>query len=319
MKYHSFFPTFIRIATQLTSVLAVLILLKVGYYTFSDTARHAYWACIQEKQHLLDSVASPRIILTGGSAVAFGIDSDILSNEFGVPVVNIGIHHELGIRLMLNQLKQATKRGDLILFCLEPNTTLAGNFDTQLKVAEYYQPARDWLVADNAAVYALHHLQHYLRASYALYTGFFGPAKNVSINDTTAVYYRTCFNSYGDMVGHLNNGVALVESFDSAGVQHWTPQLAALNDFGLWAQKQGATVLLLYPPWNQRNFEENSSLVHRFEQQITRQLHWKTLGSPTLAVMDDQFFYDNYCHPNGQGRRIWTYRLIDLLEISGQL
>jgi len=44
------------------------------------------------KLDLLKTVPSPKIVVFGGSNVAFGIDSELIEKEFGIPVINDGLN-----------------------------------------------------------------------------------------------------------------------------------------------------------------------------------------------------------------------------------
>ena len=55
-----------------------------------------------DKCTLLAESSSPRIVLVGGSSLAFGVDSTLLEEEFpGYTVVNFGLYAALGTQMML--------------------------------------------------------------------------------------------------------------------------------------------------------------------------------------------------------------------------
>lgn len=58
-------------------------------------------------------------------------------------------------------------------------------------------------------------------------------------------------------------------------------------------------------------------VIKKIEQQFRDKLNFAILGSPENSVMDDKFFFDNSFHLNAQGRKIFSSRLIQLLEQEG--
>lgn len=73
------------------------------------------------KERLLETTSSPRIILVGGSNVAFGFDSKMLEDSMGMKVVNTGLHAGIGLKFMIDDLFGYVKAGDIILLCPEYN------------------------------------------------------------------------------------------------------------------------------------------------------------------------------------------------------
>lgn len=86
-----------------------------------DTENYFYASL--EKTRLLQETPSPRIILFGGSNIAFGIDSEMMAQELGIPVINDGLHAGLGI-IPLNEIRDYIRQGDIIILSLESHTFL---------------------------------------------------------------------------------------------------------------------------------------------------------------------------------------------------
>ena len=105
---------------------------------FNPSAKNAYLATFIDKMHLLDSVPSPRLILMSGSSVAFGVDSDLLSNELEIPVVNAALHFKLGTHFLMQQLKSTVRKGDIVLISMEYVMTSHGKYEEQLSVSDFW-------------------------------------------------------------------------------------------------------------------------------------------------------------------------------------
>ena len=58
-----------------------------------------YMSAIIDKHERINKIKTPKIILAGGSNVAFGINSEEIEEAFSVPVVNMGLDAGLGLAL----------------------------------------------------------------------------------------------------------------------------------------------------------------------------------------------------------------------------
>jgi hypothetical protein len=102
-----------------------------------------YLAATLEKHARLKSAPSPRLILVGGSNLAFGINSEALGQALGREVVNMGLVGGLGLDFMLHEVAPAVRKGDLVLLSLEYDL-FSGGFNpvNQRQIVEY-RPLRD--------------------------------------------------------------------------------------------------------------------------------------------------------------------------------
>ena len=64
-----------------------------------------YLASSIDKHYRLDSLGSPRLILVGGSNLAFGVDSKYMEQRLGMPVVNMATHAGLGMDFILSEVE----------------------------------------------------------------------------------------------------------------------------------------------------------------------------------------------------------------------
>src|SRR5687767_287322 len=80
---------------------------------------NSYIAATIDKHQRLRDTPSPRIILVGGSNLAFGIKSKLLEEQTGRPIVNMGLHWGLGINFMLLEVEKEIRSGDIIVLSFE--------------------------------------------------------------------------------------------------------------------------------------------------------------------------------------------------------
>lgn len=313
----------IKFFTRIILIAFVPLLLIDGIrradLAFAPKSKNAYLAALKDKMYLLDSVPSPRLILMSGSSMAFGVDSDLLSRELEIPVVNASLHYKLGSRFMMDQLKATLRKGDIVLITLEYVLTSEGDCNEKLMAADFYPPAKDWLhfasFSEQTSAYAIHRL-----ADFKLLVGEFWSGtrnKPIGINDTTSVFFSKCFSKNGDLLGHLNNPQPKFDVPEISTNVEFSKQIKDLNDFEVFAKQKGITVFFTFPSYVESGYEKNMAVINKIEKQYRDNLNFTILGSSENSVMDDEFFFDSVFHPNVRGRKIFSSRLIQLLEQEG--
>lgn len=71
------------------------------------------------KLELLEKVDSPRVVIIGGSSVAYGTDSRMISDSLGLHFINFGLHAGLGIKYPLEDYLNYMKKGDVVILQME--------------------------------------------------------------------------------------------------------------------------------------------------------------------------------------------------------
>ena len=104
----------------------VLTGLAIGQYD-THVRDDNYLAAVLEKDRLIRTTPSPKMILVGGSNLAFGIDSKMLQDSLGIRVVNMGLYAKLGLRYMLAQVRPYIKTGDVVIVVPEYVSQLCGS------------------------------------------------------------------------------------------------------------------------------------------------------------------------------------------------
>ena len=98
------------------SVFAIMLLvffipmITVGIVVFAlpPVYDNTFIGELGEKYDRLNSIDEPKIVIVGGSSVAFGIDSELMEEKLGMKVVNFGLYANLGTKLMLDLSKIAS-------------------------------------------------------------------------------------------------------------------------------------------------------------------------------------------------------------------
>ena len=285
-----------------------------------------YLAAVLEKDHLIRTTPSPKIILVGGSNLAFGIDSRMMQDSLGLRVVNMGLYAKLGLRYMLAQVKPYINRGDIVLIVPEYDQ-FYGNFsegDQTLNTALLYAPAdriRDFVKSYSVIDVVLRPRVESVRRSFFQATASaFGVKDKYFPPDTNPVYNRHSFNQFGDVVSHLGKKSM---NPDSIYVKELPPAkefnkrtLDELNGIGDAARERGAHAYFLFPSYIDRSYTINTSQIAWLNDRLSRRMNVPILGSPADFVYPSNWFFDTRFHLNALGRGPRTVKMIEILRAA---
>lgn len=305
---------------KLKSILIALILLLVpavlavsGFVlppVYSDT----FMGELSCKVRLLEETPSPRIILLGGSAVAFGVDSTLMERELkGFHVVNFGMYAAIGTTVMMDLSESHLREGDIVIVIPEQNAqTLSDSFD----------PSVMWQGLDGAASLLselpLDKLGKLLGAFPSFAAGKLGYILSASRPEPTGVYRRASFNGHGDIsVTCLQNempdgfDVSTPIVFDTALPDE--AFLARLNSYASAAREKGAAVWYAFCPMNALAVT-GEAVPDDFCDALYTALEVPVIGDPNDSVMDPAWFYDTNFHLNTSGKTVYTRQLIGAIK-----
>ncbi|MEO8577021.1 MAG: hypothetical protein ABI556_09985 [Gemmatimonadales bacterium] len=308
------------------AILASIVLLTgavIGQYD-TRAGEDNYLAAVLEKDRIIRNTPSPKVILVGGSNLAFGIDSKAIQDSLGLNVVNMGLYAKLGLKYMLAQVRPYIRAGDVVLVVPEYDQFYGdfANGDNTLNTALLYAPAdriRDLMRSYSVADVVLRPRAENVRRSFlravAAAAGkedqFFPP-------DTNPVYNRHSFNQYGDVVSHLGRKGM---NPDSIFVKALPPMkdfnkktLVDLNGIADEARTQKAHAYFLFPSYIESSYSINVAAIDSLQRRLSGDMRIPIVGTPRDFVYPKTYFFDTRFHLNEEGRRIRTQKMIELLR-----
>lgn len=314
-------PTLRFIALFLAVLLPLLPILYVTMGREGDTYGETFLGELKYKYERLVETNDPKIVVVGGSSVAFGLNSEMLSQYTGYEVVNFGLYASLGTRVMLDLSRANINKGDIVI--------LAPELDKQT-LSMYFNAESVWQALDSD----LSMLKNIDPDNYGdLVGGFFDYASQVMTYaakgtkpSTSGVYTRESFNEYGDIIYPRPHNV-LTKGYDSNQIVSLTPDLfdkeflAYLNEYIAWMKDQGATVYFSFCPVNasaaaEDTTEESLAEFYRF---VLENVRCPVISSPEDLLMDEDYFFDTNFHLNDAGVTVRTANLIsDLYRLEGK-
>ena len=181
-------------------------------------------ATMFDKHRRLHTLPSGKIVLIGGSNVSTGIDSEAIEKALHLNVVNMGLGASLGLRYMMQEVKDDIRPGDLLVILPEydyfldisrsSNAHLNGSSDL-FQLAQAFPPSIKWIAVDylgspTRLCGGLEDLQHFIATKKNFYGIIFKRYKDshftAAISDllqpgSTIYTQRQNYNKYGDFMG----------------------------------------------------------------------------------------------------------------------
>jgi hypothetical protein len=307
-------------------LLGLAVVLTGGLASLYDGSNvdDGYIAAVLEKDRLIRDTPSPKIILVGGSNLAFGIDSHMMEDSLHVHVVNMGLYAKLGLRFMLAQVNPYIRKGDIVLVVPEYDQFF-GDFsegDHNVNKAMLYAPSDrigDFIKSYSIVDVILRPRAENARRAFAhAATAAIGREKQFFPPDTNQVYNRHSFNDRGDMVGHLGRKAM---NPDSIFVRSLPPlkdfnkrTIDELNETAGVARQVGARAYLMFPSFMARAYALSDKSIDSLRVRIARDSKMPFLGTAKDFVFPDSLFFDTRFHLTGAGRALRTIRMIDILR-----
>lgn len=270
-----------------------------------------YLGELAAKYERLKDTDGAKIILIGGSNLAFGVDSATIEEYMDMPVVNFGLYATLGTKLMLDLSKANINKGDIIVVCpeMDPQT-----------LSLYFNAEAAWQAADSDYSMLLHvgkdnagemfgGFWDYATAKIGYFTG-----EGLS---PTGVYTKAAFNEYGDIsYERPYNTMAL--GYDPNTPISLKPDIVDdefieyLNKYTEYAKRRGATVYFSFPPMNEAAVEgTDDKSLSEFYGYLSGKLDCEVISDPRDYIIDAGYFYDSNYHLNDAGVPIRTMRLVE--------
>ncbi len=274
-----------------------------------------------DKNKLLKTTRSPRVILAGGSNTAFSLDSEIIQHQLGLPVVNMGLHASIGLCYMLEEVRPFIGHGDIVVVMPEYEH-FYGNF---LYGSEYVWHLL-WYVPEGYR--NLRSPSQYLVLLKSFHTFLYTRSRVAWYKLTTALgitpeakpdlYSRSSFNDHGDFVAHLSQPPSLDGQFSVKKDETLNEETFFLLDkFSRYAARKKAQMVVIWPSIPEPFYLARKEWIKRIASKMTEYPDIKVDGMPFDYVLPVNNFFDTYYHLSADGRRKKTLDIARfLLQIN---
>ena len=301
-------------AAAMATVLAIVVLVPDGNdYALATVKKHARLA----------ASTSQKVVLVGGSNLAYGIDSRTIEHDTGCDVVNMGMNGYLGVRYMLEEVKPYLKPSDIVVVSLEYDSfykSVDGTPSDQFMIVKANPGALDYLtagqqlsLAGSLPYVAQQKLLRLIRSG--------GHAVAEAVLHKTPVRIDSIetlagFNEYGDLTSHL--GVKWQEGREDGMNLSALPMEAELirllGNFGDEMRSRGVGVIVSYTPVVREFYNRHKAAIENLHRILTQTPPLIVPRPPGGFVFDEPQFFDTVYHLNGEGRGPRTQNLVADLQ-----
>lgn len=301
---------FIKIATLITLIISTI----GGIIKVRNDIEENYFAAIADKHKYAQSIQKHKIILVGGSSLAFGIASDSIQKKVGVPVVNLGLYVGFGLDFILHEALSEVKKGDLVILSIEYYLKKPGDDYSKQMAAFAYSPAYAYIGHGNC-------LDNWEKkaAFFSRYTRnlifFPNRIKSPKIDDKISDYFRKGFSQKGDLLAHLNNPpIRPLNDLAELKNLNYSVEIQAINQFIEQVRAKGGDVYWFYPCYSQTGYNFNKEALVYYEKQIEKNVNCLKINHLKDGIYPDNCFYDTHFHLFGNCRIERTQKLIDTIK-----
>lgn len=286
------------------------------------------------KEQRLMSLQGSKIVLVGGSNLAFGINSPLIESVTGCPVANMGMNGYFGVRYMLSQAEAGLREGDVAVIALEHDNfvkSVEGTPTDLLMIAKTYPRTMSHMtplqLARAAATIPFVVRSKIDRladdAAQAMYDKLFPDtatddedAAGVSIDQVESF---AGFTPEGDLVSHLNITwpYKREQGLDLSALPVEQELMPLLRGFAERMNLRGVDVVFSYTPLIRDFHDRHATALERIDTSVRRELGdvLQVPSTPKDFVYEEDQFFDTVYHLNRSGRDIRSRRLSrDIVE-----
>lgn len=274
-----------------------------------------------DKYERLTSLDEDKIVVVGGSSVAFGLDSKMIEETLGYKVVNFGLYASLGTKLMMDLSLGGIKDGDIVVLAPEINEqtlSLYFNADVALQAFDGSFNMLGSVPGDNLG--SMVGRIWSFAADKLAYTLSSNKPENVG------AYRKQWFNEYGDNTyDRPYNTMATVTrsiSFDfrynknDPYCAEYEKFIDYVNEYTRKCEELGATVYFSFPPMCKASLSKTATEENTmyFYNNLASNLNCRVISDINDYILDEGYFFDSEFHLNNAGVVVRTVSLIDDLK-----
>lgn len=311
----------------LTALLLLLILpislLGVGL-SLPTCYQDSYYAQLPELYHRLTDSQGKRIILVGGSNIAFGVDVGLLEHmlaQYGYEytVCPFGLYAAVGTSAMLELSQNHLREGDVVVLSVEP---------TDETLSTYFGASAFWKCAEEAPELLTAVGPAHQAALAGNYIGFLQERASIcrsgQFPHAEGVYAKASFDVDGNM-SFYRAGNNMPLGWDTGVPVNLTtvsisPDFAQqVNEYCETARARGAEVYLSFSPVNRSALEgDPAEGTAAYFRACLEAFDCPAISDPNRYILDSGWFYDSNFHLNSAGAVLRTCLLAeDLLAQFG--
>ena len=299
------------VATALAVILAEQVFFLICGFGLPVQFGDTFMGELKSKYERLKETSGKRIVLVGGSGVAFDCDSALMDDFFpSYEIVNFGMYAGLGTKAVMDLSENYIHEGDIVILSPEQG---------EQTFSDYFNGEYMWQAADGA----FGMLRDLKSENFDAMLGNFPRYALEKLNyvmkgqkpQTDSIYQKKSFNTYGDIELDTCRENILPNGYDVNQKVRFTEDVVQpefmdyMNDWAKRLEKKGAVVWYRYCPVNKLSVEDMDDLA-AYDVFLRQKLDFPVIGNPENSLMEAEWFFDTNFHLNQPGKEVNTVQLI---------
>lgn len=299
------------VATALAVILAEQVFFLICGFGLPVQFGDTFMGELKSKYERLKETSGKRIVLVGGSGVAFDCDSALMDDFFpSYEIVNFGMYAGLGTKAVMDLSENYIHEGDIVILSPE---------QSEQTFSDYFNGEYMWQAADGA----FGMLRDLKSENFDAMLGNFPRFALEKLNyvmkgqkpQTDSIYQKKFFNTYGDIELDTCRENILPNGYDVNQKVRFTEDVVQpefmdyMNDWAKRLEKKGAVVWYRYCPVNKLSVEDMDDLA-AYDVFLRQKLDFPVIGNPENSLMEAEWFFDTNFHLNQPGKEVNTVQLI---------
>ena len=299
------------VATALAVILAEQVFFLICGFGLPVQFGDTFMGELKSKYERLKETSGKRIVLVGGSGVAFDCDSALMDDFFpSYEIVNFGMYAGLGTKAVMDLSENYIHEGDIVILSPEQSRQTLSN---------YFNGEYMWQAADGAFGMLRDLKSENFEAMLGNFPRFALEKLNYVMKgqkpQTDSIYQKKSFNTYGDIELDTCRENILPNGYDVNQKVRFTEDVVQpefmdyMNDWAKRLGKKGAVVWYRYCPVNKLSVEDMDDLA-AYDVFLRQKLDFPVIGNPENSLMEAEWFFDTNFHLNQPGKEVNTVQLI---------
>ena len=299
------------VATALAVILAEQVFFLICGFGLPVQFGDTFMGELKSKYERLKETSGKRIVLVGGSGVAFDCDSALMDDFFpSYEIVNFGMYAGLGTKAVMDLSENYIHEGDIVILSPE---------QSEQTFSDYFNGEYMWQAADGAFGMLRDLKSENFEAMLGNFPWFALEKLNYVMKgqkpQTDSIYQKKSFNIYGDIELDTCRENILPNGYDVNQKVRFTEDVVQpefmdyMNDWAKRLEKKGAVVWYRYCPVNKLSVEDMDELA-AYDVFLRQKLDFPVIGNPENSLMEAEWFFDTNFHLNQPGKEVNTVQLI---------
>lgn len=299
------------VATALAVILAEQVFFLICGFGLPVQFGDTFMGELKSKYERLKETSGKRIVLVGGSGVAFDCDSALMDDFFpSYEIVNFGMYAGFGTKAVMDLSENYIHEGDIVILSPEQG---------EQTFSDYFNGEYMWQAADGAFGMLRDLKSENFEAMLGNFPRFALEKLNYVMKgqkpQTDSIYQKKSFNTYGDIELDTCRENILPNGYDVNQKVRFTENVVQpefmdyMNDWAKRLEKKGAVVWYRYCPVNKLSVEDMDDLA-AYDVFLRQKLDFPVIGNPENSLMEAEWFFDTNFHLNQPGKEVNTVQLI---------